>query len=150
MGANRRLANAKSSMLQENKRDAAYMCVRTSFDTHSDRHVLGCLLLCAAVIALLCCAVLCCAHGSTTTYILVHTTAVLLLLYPCTAIPPVTLAHKEAWIGMTDICSKYKGASRRAALAARRFARRLHAMSSAVVVFAFLPAGCLMSFLPAR
>ena len=29
-----------------------------------------------------------------------------------------------------------KGASRRAALAARRFARRLHAMSSAVVVFA--------------
>ena len=30
----------------------------------------------------------------------------------------------------------YKGASRRAALAARRFARRLHAMSSAVVVFA--------------
>ena len=32
----------------------------------------------------------------------------------------------------------YKGASRRAALAARRFARRLHAMSSAVVVFAFL------------
>ena len=30
----------------------------------------------------------------------------------------------------------YKGASRRAALAARRFFRRLHAMSSAVVVFA--------------
>ena len=30
----------------------------------------------------------------------------------------------------------YKGASRRAALATRRFARRLHAMSSAVVVFA--------------
>ena len=43
----------------------------------------------------------------------------------------------------------YKGASRRAALAARRFARRLHAMSSAVVVFAFLPAGCLM-FFPTR
>ena len=99
-----------------------------TFDTYSNRHVLVYLLLCAAVIALLCCAVLCCAHGSTTTYILVHTTAVLLLLYTCTAIPPVTLAHKEAWIGMTDICSKYKGASRRAALAARRFARRLHAM----------------------
>ena len=33
-------------------------------------------------------------------------------------------------------CRIYKGASRRAALAARRFARRLHAMSSAVVVFA--------------
>ena len=32
----------------------------------------------------------------------------------------------------------YKGASRRAALAARRFARTLHAMSSAVVVFAIL------------
>ena len=32
----------------------------------------------------------------------------------------------------------YKDASRRAALAARRFARRLHAMSSAVVVFAIL------------
>ena len=30
-----------------------------------------------------------------------------------------------------------------------RFARRLHAMSSAVVVFAFLPAGCLM-FFPTR
>ena len=45
--------------------------------------------------------------------------------------------------------SKYKGASRRAALAARRFARRLHAMSSAEVVFAFLPAGCLM-FFPTR
>ena len=36
---------------------------------------------------------------------------------------------------MNSIVDK-EGASRRAALAARRFARRLHAMSSAAVVFA--------------
>ena len=54
LGANRRLANAKSSMLQENKRDAACMYVHT-FDTYSGRHVLA-LLLCAGGIAL-CCAV---------------------------------------------------------------------------------------------
>ena len=51
LGANRRLANAKISMLQENKRDAACVYVHTSFDTYSDRHVLG-LLHCAEVIAL--------------------------------------------------------------------------------------------------
>ena len=46
-------------MLQENKRDAVYVqYVRTSFDTSSDRHVLG-VLLDAGVIAL-CCGVLCC------------------------------------------------------------------------------------------
>ena len=38
--------------------------------------------------------------------------------------------------GPQNVRTIYKGASRRAALAARRFARRLHAMSSAVVVFA--------------
>ena len=96
-------------MLQENKRDAACIYLYTSFDTYSDRHVLGCLLLCAAVVALLrcallCFAVLCCARGSTTTYILVHTTgtAVVVLLYIGTAVPPATLAHNEAWIGMAD------------------------------------------------
>ena len=47
------LATAKSSMLQENKRGAACMCVHTSFDTYSDQHVLG-LLLCAGVIVLRC------------------------------------------------------------------------------------------------
>ena len=80
------------------------MYVHTSFDTYSDRHVLGCLLLCAGVLARYGCAVLCCARGSTTTYILVQTTAVavLLSLYTGTAVPPATLAHKEAWIGMTD------------------------------------------------
>ena len=41
-------------MLQESKPDAACMYVHISFDTYSDRHVLGCLLLCAGVIALLC------------------------------------------------------------------------------------------------
>ena len=70
LGANRRLANAKSYMLQEDKRDVACMYVHTSFDTYSDRHVLG-LLRCAGVIAL-CRVVLCCARSSTTTYILVH------------------------------------------------------------------------------
>ena len=59
LGACRRLANAKSSMLQKNNPDAACMYVHTSFDTYSDRLVLG-LLLCAGVIAL-CCAALCCA-----------------------------------------------------------------------------------------
>ena len=104
----RRRANAKSSMLQENKRDAACMtlCAHTSCNTYSDRHVLGCLLLCAPVFALLCCAVLCSARGSTTTYILIHTTAVLLLLYTGTALPPAKFAHKQAWIGITDRCSK--------------------------------------------
>ena len=58
LGANRRLANAKSYMLQEDKRDVACMYVHTSFDTYSDRHVLG-LLLCAEGIALLWCALLC-------------------------------------------------------------------------------------------
>ena len=70
-------------MPQENKQDAACMHVHTSFDTYSDRHVLG-VLLCAGVIAL-CRAVLCFARGSTTAYVLVHTTAVLLLLYTGTA-----------------------------------------------------------------
>ena len=103
----------KSSMFHENKRDAACMYVHTSFDTYSDRHALGCMLLCAGVIALLCCAVLCCARGSTTTYILVHTTAVLPLLYTGTVVPPAALAHEEAWIGMPD---RYiLGANRRVA-----------------------------------
>ena len=45
--------------------------------------------------------------------------------------------HFVHWCYITFIKGKnYKGASRRAALASRRFARRLHAMSSAVVVFA--------------
>ena len=42
----------------------------------------------------------------------------------------------RTWYYYIRLVHKYKGASRRAALAARRFARRLHAMSSAVVVFA--------------
>ena len=37
-----------------------------------------------------------------TTYIFVQATAVLFLLYTGTAVPPATLAHKEAWIGLTD------------------------------------------------
>ena len=77
LGGNRRLANAKSSMLQENKRDAACMYVQTSFDTYSDRHVLG-LLLCAGVIAL-CCAVLVVQRQHTYSYIL--------LLYCCCCTP---------------------------------------------------------------
>ena len=40
-------------------------------------------------------AVLCCARGLTATYTLVRTTG--------TAVPPLTLAHEEALIGMTDI-----------------------------------------------
>ena len=44
LGANRRLANAKSSCLQENNADAACMCVHTSFYIYSHRHVLGLLL----------------------------------------------------------------------------------------------------------
>ena len=68
LGATRRLAKAKSSMLQENNLDAACMYVHTSFGMCSDRHVLG-LLRCAGMIALccavLCCAVLCCARGTT-------------------------------------------------------------------------------------
>ena len=62
LGANRRLANAKSAMLQENNPDAACMYVYTRstyFDMYSGRHVL-CLLFCAGVTAL-CYAVLCCA-----------------------------------------------------------------------------------------
>ena len=64
LGANRRLGNAKSAMLQGSKPDAAWMHALASFDTYCDRHVLG-LLLCAGVIVLLC-AVLCCARGSDT------------------------------------------------------------------------------------
>ena len=58
LGAHRRLANAKSPMLQENNPDAVCMYVHTStcFGMYSDQHVLG-LLLCARVVAL-CCAVL--------------------------------------------------------------------------------------------
>ena len=41
-----------------------------------------------------------------------------------------------SWFNVIHTRTYYKGASRRAALAARRIARRLHAMSSAVVVFA--------------
>ena len=52
-GANRRLANAKSSVLEENNPDAACMYVHTSLDMCSDRHVLA-LLLCAGVISLSC------------------------------------------------------------------------------------------------
>ena len=40
LGANRRLVNAKTSMLQEKNPDAACMCVHTSFGKYSDRHVL--------------------------------------------------------------------------------------------------------------
>ena len=65
-------------MLQESKRNEACIYIRTYFDTYSDRHVLGSMVLCAAVFALLCFAVLCCARCSTTTYILIHTSAVLL------------------------------------------------------------------------
>ena len=52
------LANAKSSILEEKKPDAARMYVH-AFHMYSDGHVLG-LPLGAGVIAL-CCAVLCCA-----------------------------------------------------------------------------------------
>ena len=65
-------------MLQEDKRDVACMYVHTSFDTYSDRHVLG-LLLCAGVIcAVPCCALLCSQFNDS---ILIHTPAVLILLY---------------------------------------------------------------------
>ena len=106
LGADR-LANANSSMLEGNKRDEARMYLRTSFDTYSDRHVrVGCLLLCAAAISLLCCAVLCCARGLATTYYgcTALLSAVKQLLYTGTAVPPATLAHKEAWVGITDRC----------------------------------------------
>ena len=73
-------------MLQENKRDAPCIYVHTSFDTYSDRHVLG-LLPCAGEIAL-CFAVLCCARGSKT-YILVDT-AVLLFV--------------AAYLPLEDVC----------------------------------------------
>ena len=39
-GANRRRANAKSSMLKESNPDAACMYVQTSLEMHSDRHAL--------------------------------------------------------------------------------------------------------------
>ena len=45
--------NAKRSMLQENKWDAACMYVHASFDKYSNRHIIG-LLLCAGVITLRC------------------------------------------------------------------------------------------------
>ena len=89
-------------MLQESKREEACVYVRTSFDTYSDRHVLDCMLLCAAVIALLCFAVLAVQRQHTYSYILLlYCSAVKQqLLY--TVVPPATLAHKEAWIGITD------------------------------------------------
>ena len=93
-------------MLQENKPDAVCTYVHTYFDTYSDRHVLGCLLLFAGVIALLCCPVLAAQRQHK---ILVRSTAVLLLLCTGAAVPPATLAHKEAWTGMTDICSTVHG-----------------------------------------
>ena len=71
---NRRLADATSSTLQENKLDAACMYVHVFSCTYSDRHELG-LLPCAGGVAL-CFAVLCCARGSTA-YILVHTAVLL-------------------------------------------------------------------------
>ena len=57
-------------MPQENKRDEAYMYVRTFLHTYPDRHVLGCMLLCAAVITLLCYAVLAVQRQYTCSYIL--------------------------------------------------------------------------------
>ena len=60
--------------MEEHKRDEACMYLHTSFDTYSDRHILG-FLTCAGGIAL-CCAVLCCARGSTT-YILTRTSTYL-------------------------------------------------------------------------
>ena len=88
-------------MLQENKRDAACMYVRTSFGTYSDRHVLGCLLLCAAVIALVCCAVLAVQRQHTYSYVL--------LLYCCCCIPVqrfsllLSLTRKHGLKGHTDV-----------------------------------------------
>ena len=81
-------------MLQEKKPDAACMYVHTSsFETYSDRHVLG-LLPCAGVIALcyavLCCALLCPRFNDN----ILHTTAVLLLLYTDTAL---TKGLPEEW-----------------------------------------------------
>ena len=90
-------------MLQENKRDAACMYVRTSFDAYSDRHVLGCLLLCAAMIALLCFAVLAVQHQHIYSYILLLYCSAVKLLYTGTAVPPDTLPHKETWIEIPDI-----------------------------------------------
>ena len=82
LGANRRLANAKSSVLQENKRDEACVYIRTSFDTYFDRHVLGCMLLCEAVIALLRFAVLAVQRQHTYSYILLlYCSVVKQLLY---------------------------------------------------------------------
>ena len=70
------------------------MYVYTSFDTYSDRHVLGLLLragviaLCCAVLCcvVLCCVVLCCARGSTTIF------SYILLMYYCCCIP---VQHKK-------------------------------------------------------
>ena len=94
-------------MLQESKREEACVYVRTSFDTYSDRHVLGCsMLLCAAVIALLCFAVLAVQRQHTYSYILLlDCSAVKQLLYTGTAVPPAPLDYKEACIGITDICN---------------------------------------------
>ena len=57
-------------MPQENKRDEAYIYVRTFLHAYADRHALGCTLLCAAVIALLCYAVLAVQRQYTYSYIL--------------------------------------------------------------------------------
>ena len=77
-GADRRLANAKSSMLQETKRDAACMYAHTSFDAYSNRHVLG-QLLCARGITL-CFAVLA-VQRHTYSYILLRYCCLLLHTY---------------------------------------------------------------------
>ena len=76
------------------------------FYTCSDRHELGLCLLCAGVIALLlCCAVLAVQRQHTYSYILLlYCLTVKKLLYTRPAVPPGTLGHKEAWIGIADRC----------------------------------------------
>ena len=85
-------------MLQENKRVAACMHVHPLLI----RTLIGTYLVVCCFCSGDCATVPCCGRGSTTTYILVHTAAVLLLLYTGTAVPPATLVHKEAYIGMAD------------------------------------------------
>ena len=92
-------------MPQENKRDEAYIYVRTFLHGYPDRHVRGCMLLCAAVIALVCYALLAVQPQYTYSYMLLpHCSALEQLLVPGTAVPPPTLAHKKTWIGIANRC----------------------------------------------
>ena len=122
LGANRRHAIAKSSMLQENKLDVACMYIYTYIFLLIRTLIGTCLVVCCFMrgrlcysCAVLCCAVLCCAllcsQLHTRTNYCCAAVLLLLLLYIGTAIPSATLVHKEAWIGITQIRFRCKQAS---------------------------------------